>query len=233
MEVPVLSITRENLNNDKPARRSSFITKNDLSEIQVDIGRIIVPSWITKLSRGFGEKSNGKVKAAEWRSLFSIYLPMTLSRLWINSTSHTLHLKALLSLSIIVNIVVSRRISRATVELYNQAIRFYLLLISTLENNNLVVSHHLALHLSTYMQLHGPCRSHWAFPFERMIGKLQRTTRNSKIGESSESQPPKSQLTANSGHAAHADEKFCFEGGAESTEKPWSGNCRPPSMESS
>lgn len=172
------------------SRHISFITRDELDNIQADISKIIVPSWVTKPRVTFGQKSNGRVKAAEWRSIFSIYLPMTLTRLWVIektrgfSNVYVLHLKALLILAVIVNIVTSKTLSSATVQSYDNAIELYLRLISMLnEDQPLVVNHHLALHLSEFMQRYGPCRGYWAFPFERMIGKLHKISHNARIGK--------------------------------------------------
>ncbi|PVF92080.1 hypothetical protein CPB86DRAFT_674876, partial [Serendipita vermifera] len=157
--------------------------------IQSDLRTIVVPSWVEKPRAQFGDKSNGKVKAAEWGVLFTIYIPLTMLRLWgiemkrSSTTDYILHLKALLSLTIIVNISTSFSSSAAIIQLYDTSIHLYLRLISVLNRDRpLVVNHHLALHLSEFMRLHGPSRTHWAFPFERLIGKLQRIPHNSHIG---------------------------------------------------
>ena len=42
-------------------------------------------------------------------------------------------------------------------------------------------NHHMALHLHEYLLLFGPVHAWWTFPFERMIGMLQRMQTNSKI----------------------------------------------------
>jgi hypothetical protein len=173
-------------------KSASYISRSDLDNIQANIANISVPSWVTKLNNTFGEKSNGKLKAAEWRSLFGIYLPMILVQLWTgskerwaDSKQRGLHLKAVLDLSIIVNVTCSTTSSSNGTALYTHTIRHYLELISALfPTQSLVITHHLALHLPQFMNLHGPCRTHWAFPFERLIGKLQRTLHNGRIGES-------------------------------------------------
>ena len=43
-------------------------------------------------------------------------------------------------------------------------------------------NHHMALHLRDYLLLYGPVHSWWTFPFERLIGILQRISTNYKIG---------------------------------------------------
>ncbi|KDR79753.1 hypothetical protein GALMADRAFT_136364 [Galerina marginata CBS 339.88] len=49
-----------------------------------------------------------------------------------------------------------------------------------------VPNQHMALHLRDYILLYGPVHSWWAFPFERMIGKLQHASINYKEDEYSE-----------------------------------------------
>ena len=45
-------------------------------------------------------------------------------------------------------------------------------------------NHHMALHLHEYLCRFGPVHSWWTFPFERIIGMLQRIPTNFKIGMS-------------------------------------------------
>jgi hypothetical protein len=164
---------------------SSLITRSDLEEIQADISKVVVPSWFTKITPEFGEIFNGKLKADEWRSLFTVYLPLTLTRLWASSRRHRLHLKSLLILSIIVNIACSTTLSSALRRCFDDAIQLYLQIIRMENGCSLVTNHHLSLHLSNIMERFGPCRSYWAFPYERLIGKLQRTLFSPSIGKNS------------------------------------------------
>jgi hypothetical protein len=43
--------------------------------------------------------------------------------------------------------------------------------------------HHLAVHIYDFLLLFGPVQSWWCFPFERLIGLLQRLPHNHKFGE--------------------------------------------------
>jgi hypothetical protein len=45
-------------------------------------------------------------------------------------------------------------------------------------------NHHMSMHLPHFLRLFGPVRSWWCFPFERLIGQIQRLLSNHKIGES-------------------------------------------------
>ena len=42
---------------------------------------------------------------------------------------------------------------------------------------------HVAFHIYDFLLLFGPVVSWWSFPFERIIGELQRMPSNHKIGE--------------------------------------------------
>jgi hypothetical protein len=41
----------------------------------------------------------------------------------------------------------------------------------------------MALHLAEYLRLYGPVHSWWTFPFERLIGMLQRIPNNFQNGQ--------------------------------------------------
>lgn len=49
--------------------------------------------------------------------------------------------------------------------------------------SNLRPNHHEALHLPDFFNLYGPMHGWWMFVYERMIGLLQNTNTNFKIGE--------------------------------------------------
>jgi hypothetical protein len=83
-----------------------------------------------------------------------------------------------------VHIVVSRTTSTEAMSLYRSAIVKYLRLIEVLHpHHSFTINHHLALHIPLYVGLHGPCHSQWAFPFERLIGRLQKVPLNNHAGE--------------------------------------------------
>lgn len=43
--------------------------------------------------------------------------------------------------------------------------------------------HHMSMHLPHFFSLFGPVRSWWCFPFERLIGQIQRLLSNHKLGQ--------------------------------------------------
>jgi len=42
--------------------------------------------------------------------------------------------------------------------------------------------HHLAMHLPHFFRLFGPARCFWTYPFERIIGQIQRILSNHQMG---------------------------------------------------
>jgi hypothetical protein len=163
--------------------RESFITKEELLTIQKTISESVVPSNFTKIRSTFGEKSNGKLKADEWRSVFTVYLPMAFLILWYNRPERMLHLKNLLYLTILIYVVVSRTSSQQAMDLYVSSVLKYLRLTLVLyPHHSLTINHHSSLHIPFYVDLHGPCHSHWAFPTERLIGRMQKIRLNNHMG---------------------------------------------------
>jgi hypothetical protein len=45
-----------------------------------------------------------------------------------------------------------------------------------------VANHHMAMHLHEYLRRFGPVHAWWTFPFERIIGILQRIPTSGKVG---------------------------------------------------
>ena len=58
----------------------------DLRQIQADIAAMIRPTWRTSPPKNFGTPAQGKPKADEWRTSIEFDLPVSLVKLWANST---------------------------------------------------------------------------------------------------------------------------------------------------
>lgn len=89
-----------------------------------------------------------------------------------------------LSLVSAILIASSRTMSREKADLYLYYMKEYLNGIRDLiPDYQFRPNHHMALHLWEYLRLYGPVQGWWAFPFERLIGLLQRTPTNFKNGK--------------------------------------------------
>ncbi|KDR72072.1 hypothetical protein GALMADRAFT_41703, partial [Galerina marginata CBS 339.88] len=128
-----------------------------------------------------GEPSHGKLKADQWRTLSTTYLPISLIRLWEQADDFTDQrskqckelLEVTLSLVSAVIIASSRTTSQENADLYLYHMQKYLKGIRGLfPRYRFLPNQHMALHLAEYLRLYGPVHSWWTFPFERLIGML-------------------------------------------------------------
>ncbi|KAF8805356.1 hypothetical protein BYT27DRAFT_7224974 [Phlegmacium glaucopus] len=169
---------------------SELNTTEEMDEIRNDIVNMLRPSWLTSVPSDFRSVGHGKLKADQWRVLGTTILPVLLVRLWSvievgNSRSERCRriLDMTMSLLSAVAIACSRVTSKKHVELYFKNMHSYLSSLKVLfPQYSFHPNHHMALHLSEYLLLYGPVHSWWTFPFEQLIGILQRISTNYKIG---------------------------------------------------
>ncbi|KZS92326.1 hypothetical protein SISNIDRAFT_401863, partial [Sistotremastrum niveocremeum HHB9708] len=144
------------------------LSKADVEAIRKDLQDIIKPSWIGSLPKDLGSKRHGKLKSDQWRSIATIFLPITLIRRWSTSKSGADDSQ-------------KQDILDNTMDLYMTR---YLTNLKNLHPHlKLRPVHHAALHLSEFLKMYGPVHGWWTFPFERLIGTLQKITTNEKLGE--------------------------------------------------
>jgi len=162
----------------------------EIKEIQRDIAQIIIPSWISKPPPNFGSPSHGKLKADTWQTICTICFPITLIKVWGAPQSGALenHQQLLDNFMNLVQAVVlatSHAISREQAEECLTLMQHYQEGILELfpgkhhEKPNL----HAALNLPELLLKCSPVHAWWAYAFEQLIGNLQQTNTNQKIGE--------------------------------------------------
>ena len=155
-----------------------------------DIRLLLTPTWMTSVPSNLGEASHGKLKADQWRALGTTYLPLALIRLWGLPNTRSPRsgrcreiLNLTVSLLSAVTVASSHSMSPALANSYLQHMQAYLAGLKKLfPEYGFHPNHHMALHLHQYLLLFGPVHGWWTFPFERMIGMLQRMPTNGKIG---------------------------------------------------
>ena len=152
---------------------------------------MITPSWLTSVPTNLGKAKHGKLKADQWRTLGTTYLPISLIRLWYLVQDSTDQcslqcrklLEIMLSLISAVTIASSQTISQEKADLYLHHMQSYLKGLRELfPQYRFLPNQHMALHLAEYLQLYGLVHSWWTFPFERLIGMLQRIPNNFQNG---------------------------------------------------
>ncbi|EFP80095.1 uncharacterized protein PGTG_05320 [Puccinia graminis f. sp. tritici CRL 75-36-700-3] len=148
------------------------------------LNRIRLP---TSISRGIpilGQASYGKLKADEWRNLFTIQLPLCLIPLWNRQDAYQQALlKNFCHLVSMVNIALKRTMTSDQIAQYCLYNRAYLE--STLKlfpDLPLTTNHHMSTHIAEGLERYGPVRASWSFPFERFMGQVVKSCHNNRIG---------------------------------------------------
>lgn len=145
----------------------------ELEQLNELASNIICPTWVTRLPENFGTATSGKIKADEWRFLILVHAPLVLTSLWAGNPSRYLHLKNLLYLSIATKVAISRAVTDSGITLFQRMIRLYLKTLRVVAPTyDIVISHHLSLHIHDDLRRHGPSPTHWQFPTEQAIGML-------------------------------------------------------------
>lgn len=168
------------------------ISQDDLKAIRNDIAATTRPPWHTAPPANIGHVSHGKLKADEWRSCFEFDIPVSLLRIETQQSvsgkqtdeyrSKLVHSTFLLATAI--RWATSYRTSTQHAEKYTEAMKTYLETLKDLQPTQRFRPNHFnALLIGRYLRLYGPVHNWWMFPFERVIGDLQRSNTNNKPGE--------------------------------------------------
>jgi hypothetical protein len=164
-----------------------------MMRIRQVIGEMATPSWLSSVPRNFGDSAAGSLKADEWRTMTTIYLPIALISIWGQGTPHASpaiaeSLRKALDHSMALVSAVSLACLRTTTPDRMTAYRENILTwIANLQVIHPTAEHrvneHMAVHIFDFLKLFGPVHSWWCFPFERLIGQLQRLPNNHKFGQ--------------------------------------------------
>ncbi|EGG11422.1 uncharacterized protein MELLADRAFT_90925 [Melampsora larici-populina 98AG31] len=156
-----------------------------LQKINSLLPKIHIPSWVKRAIPVLGKASFGKLKADEWRNLFSIQLPLILIPIWSDQDYvKTSLLKNFGHLVSLVNLALKRAISPQDIQNYRHHIREYLEgSLILFQHCKLTPNHHMAIHLADCLEKYGSVRAWWSFPYERLMGSILKACHNNHIGE--------------------------------------------------
>ena len=132
--------------------------------IRGDIINTLRPSWLTSLLSEFRSAGYGKLKADQWRVLGTIFLPVSLVRLWSvveAGNPRSERCCQILDITMLLLSAVATACSQVTsanhARLYLSSMHSYLRGLKALfPNYSLHPNHHMALHLPKYLLLYGP-----------------------------------------------------------------------------
>lgn len=156
-----------------------------LQRINSLLPRIHIPTWIKRAIPVVGKASFGKLKADEWRNLFTIQLPLTLIPIWTGQDHvQTALLKNFCHLVSLVNLALKRVMNAELIRRYRHHVEEYLKGSTSLfQHCKLAPNHHMSIHLADCLERWGPVRAWWSFPFERLMGKILKSSHNNHIGK--------------------------------------------------
>ena len=163
-----------------------------MQHIKKDIKETTVPSWINSVPHNYGDVAASVLKADEWQNLTTIYFPITLISQWDEAFSGPIEQAAqfcrILDHTILVVSVVSLTcmcmMTQTRSDAYLSRLTQYLQDLQVLHPHaSFVPNYHMALHLPHFFCLFGPVRSWWCFPFEHLIGQIQRLLSNHKVSK--------------------------------------------------
>lgn len=174
-----------------PIRRAVIDSSSTLKQVQLAVREVITPSWITKPPRMLGTKRAGTLKADHWRVLYSIYLPLALICLWDkgspvaagNASDMASVLNTAMQLTCASIVMTKNSLDPRRRDLYRNCLRRHVLGLKENFPGFIIPSHHLAFHVYDFMDSFSTVRNWWAFPYENLIGRLQRIPTNHKTGK--------------------------------------------------
>lgn len=165
----------------------------EINEIQARLRTISRPTWHRGPPTNLGDAEHGKLKAEQWRTAIEFDLPVILFRLWTGRSSgedsgRCSRMEKLAHSTMLLAIAIRWGTSHVTSDQhahrYKEYMRMYLeSLREVFPDIEFRPNHHMALHLDDFLRRYGPLHGWWMFPFERIIGCLQKTKTNHKIGE--------------------------------------------------
>ena len=167
-------------------------TATVMQRIREVISTTNTPSWVNSVPSNFGDSSAGTLKADEWRTMISIYLPIALISLWgsesYDQPTHPPRLRRILDHTMLlvsaVLIVSFRTTTTSRARAYEDyMVRYIRDMKELFPEAGYRPNHHMAIHVSDFLRLYGPAHSWWCFPFERLVGQLQRLPTNHHFGE--------------------------------------------------
>ena len=181
------------LSSPTSASNKSVVDDAVILRIRRVIRDLVRPSWLrslpSDLSILFGTKGAGSLKADEWRTFFTIVLPIALVSLWgeglCDSRAHCREiLDHTMTLVSAVLVAGTHHTTPRRADAYLKYMKQYVSQLHRLYPHvEPRTNEHVAFHIYDFLLAYGPIRSWWCFPFERLVGVLQNLPSNHRIGK--------------------------------------------------
>ncbi|KAH9471668.1 hypothetical protein Pst134EA_033299 [Puccinia striiformis f. sp. tritici] len=168
---------------------SGFFSEEDIVKFRAAMKQVVLPPRLSKLPENLGEERHGKLKAAQWYSLFAFIIPLVISDLYLDNIRH-IDIKSNRSKFIMntaylmecTHILFAREVTSSNIKRFEDNYRKYGETVSGLFTDVKVQpNHHCALHIPDQMRAWGPLPRVAEFAGERLIGFLQKIKTNDLI----------------------------------------------------
>ncbi|KAJ3833097.1 hypothetical protein F5878DRAFT_513464, partial [Lentinula raphanica] len=161
-----------------------------LKRVQQAITEIITPSYVEKPSEFIGLPKGGTPKADNWRTLFSIFLPLALLSLWQedspNAAADANDMRSVLETTLYLTCaaikMAKHKLSKQDRTDFREYLRHHIDGLKANFPGFIQPSHHLAFHIYDSMELFSTVRNFWCFPGEQLILRLRGIPVNHKLG---------------------------------------------------
>jgi hypothetical protein len=150
------------------------------------------PSWLGSVPFNFGDAAAGTFKADQWRTVMTVYLPIALVTIWGEGTPHNSPklaakyrdiLDHTMALVCAITQAFRRSTSRERANVFRSCLATWVQDLTKIHPNvKPKTLAHMTQHIYDFLLLFGPVHSWWCFPFERLIGILQRQPSNRRYG---------------------------------------------------
>jgi hypothetical protein len=188
------SRSNENIKNEElfGTFRRDTLSASELKQLRTILTNVVRPRWHDAPPRDLGSPAHGKLKAAQLRSLSEFDLLVGMVELWADPSDQVdqaifedrmSRLQCTMHLFTALKFATSESTSPLHAQNYQLYLQHYLQFLIQ-GGWQYRPNHHAALHVSELLMHFGPIRGWWMFPFERIIGRLQRVNTNSILGES-------------------------------------------------
>jgi hypothetical protein len=161
-------------------RRKDFMTNQELKLLRVCLANVHRPRWRGAPPENLGSAKNGKLKADVLRTLAEFDLGVAVVQMGANSPDTKTDMT--ISLFTAIRFATSSQMTSGIARKYMEHLTNYL---HALKDGgwHLVPNHHAALHIGDMLCRLGPMHAWWMFPYERIIGQLQRMNTNHRLGK--------------------------------------------------
>ncbi|KAA1073203.1 hypothetical protein PGT21_050095 [Puccinia graminis f. sp. tritici] len=168
-----------------PSEGKIIFDKTLISHVNSLLSKIRIPTWIQRAIPVLGKASFGRLKADEWRNLFTVQLPLILPSYWNDDDPACLSLlHNFAHLVSLVNLGLKRSMTAKRADDYREHVQAYIQSSLTLfPDVELAPNHHMAFHLARCLKALGPSRAWWSFSMERLMAQVLKSTGNNQLGQ--------------------------------------------------